>query len=139
MKHTLQALLLLLLPLLSSCGSSDVLTALSGRWDVVQIDTLHIQPTDDSTPYLGLDLKKKLLYGFTGCNRLTGEIDPAALAAGRVDFSRIGCTRRLCQDDRYEAMLLTTLPAVCGLSISSPTELHLTDKQGNTLLVLRKN
>ena len=47
---------------------------LQGEWDVVQICGEGITPAE-GTPFIGFKVAEKQLYGFTGCNRMTGTAD----------------------------------------------------------------
>lgn len=110
---------------------------LHGEWNVVELQGRPVPQEDDDVPFLGFDTKNGRLYGFTGCNRMTGSIRLEELLAGRADFSRIGTTRMLCADDRYEAVLLSTLSDVRTVT-SRHGFLILEDGKGKILVKLSR-
>ena len=124
------------LHLMTSCASSRSAYKLSGEWNVVNLCGQVIAPSGE-TPFLGFDLNKNLLYGFTGCNRLTGSLDAAKLLKGKANFGPLGCTRMLCPDDKYEQPFLEALGKVEGAAFSEDN-LLLKDNKGNTLITLKK-
>lgn len=128
---------LLALIALSACSSARQTLHLDGEWDVVQIDTLHITPEKDVTPFLGFNAANGEVYGFTGCNRLTGRMDKSKWADGMVDFSQMGSTRMLCHDNIYESPMLEALQRVTRAAISNDT-LRLTASNGTSALILKK-
>ena len=121
---------------LTACALSRTVDGMAGEWNVTEIEGQSITPGDD-TPYLGFDLKEGTLYGFTGCNRLTGTLDARRLAAGEADFSRLGMTRMLCRDDRYEASFVKALAGVRKAEVEDGT-MYLKGSDGKTLVVLKK-
>ena len=136
MKKTLFGLFAALL-LITSCASSRSAYKLSGEWSVVNLCGQTIAPSDE-TPFLGFDLNQNVLYGFTGCNRLTGSLDAANLLKGKADFGALGCTRMLCPDNKYEQPFLEALGKVEGAAFSEDNLLLLKDNKGNTLITLKK-
>ncbi len=121
----------------SACSPARQAVDLGGEWDVVQIDTLHITPERDVTPFLGFNAANGDTYGFTGCNRLTGRMDKRKWAEGKVDFSQMGSTRMLCHDSAYEQAMLEALQRVSRAAISNDT-LRLTDNGGKPAIILKK-
>lgn len=93
---------------LTSCASRHMLTAgdLSGEWAVTRLDGAAVEPGKD-TPYLGFDSTR--VYGFTGCNRLTGSLPGERMKNGEVDFSRVATTMMACPDSRYEQAFMNAL------------------------------
>lgn len=122
---------------LSACSGPRQTLNLGGEWDVIQIDTIHITPEKDVTPFLGFNAVNGEVYGFTGCNRLTGEINKRNLAEGVVDFSRMGSTRMLCRDNAYESAMLEALQRVSRATANNDT-LRLMEANGNPVLILKK-
>lgn len=120
----------------ASCGTTRSMYQLLGEWNVIQLNGESITPRDD-TPFLGFDMDKQQVYGFTGCNRLTGTFDPQKLANGKVDFSKMGCTRMLCQDDRYERPFLEALAQAHRSKLLGDT-LSLFNAQGKEIITLKK-
>lgn len=110
--------------------------ALEGEWDVVQIRGEMIEPSED-TPFIGFKVADKQLYGFTGCNRMTGTADFAKIVAGEADFDKIGTTRMACADDKYEAKFLQALNAAKKVKMGYDS-FSLQDEKGSTLMVFQK-
>lgn len=119
-----------------SCVSSADLSALSGEWRVVRIGGEEVTE-EENAPFLGFDVKKNLLYGFTGCNRLTCPLNARTFVRGKADFSQMGMTRMLCQNDRYERPLVDALNKAT-LSEVSASDIKLKDAAGQVLLELEK-
>ena len=132
MKLLLPAALLLL----ASCATSQSAYRLAGEWNVVNLCGTNIVPADD-TPFLGFDINEGVLYGFTGCNRLTGRLDAAQFLKGKATIGPLGMTRMLCQDAKYETRFVATLDKVAASEIDGDT-MYLKDDKGNTLITLKK-
>ncbi len=122
---------------LSACAGSRQTLNLGGEWDVIQIDTMHITPEKDVTPFLGFNAANGEMYGFTGCNRLTGKMNKKDWAEGIVDFSQMGSTRMLCHDNIYESAMLEAMQRAAKASISNDT-LRLMEANGKPTLILKK-
>ncbi len=122
---------------LSACAGSRQTLNLGGEWDVIQIDTMHITPEKDVTPFLGFNAANGEMYGFTGCNRLTGKMNKKDWAEGIVDFSQMGSTRMLCHDNIYESAMLEAMQRAAKASISNDT-LRLMEANGKSTLILKK-
>lgn len=121
---------------LASCASSKSAYRLAGEWQVVNINGQGVTPSDQ-TPFLGFDLNENRVYGFTGCNRLTGGLDVKAFLKGHPDFSKLGMTRMLCQDDKYESPFMDALNKVVESELADG-EMLLKDQNGNVVLTLKK-
>lgn len=136
MKRSLLILPLLTLALASCSGTRDLAKTLSGDWRVTRLDGQAV-PAEDNAPFLGFDVKGHRLYGFTGCNRLTGTLDAKAFVRGKADFSRLGMTRMLCHDDKYEIPFTQALTKATT-SVVGQDEIQLKDSTGRTVIVLQK-
>lgn len=109
---------------------------LAGEWNVVELKGEAVVPTD-KTPFLGFDVKDSRIYGFTGCNRITGTLDAEQLLKGKPDFSKMGSTRMMCHDDKYETKFLEALSSVEKAECKGK-DIVLSDKDGSVLVRLRK-
>lgn len=138
MKANIFTHILMATALFTSCAASKNANVMAGEWDVVNLNGTSITPETNVTPFLGFDVANNHVYGFTGCNRLTGQLEASALAKGKADFSRLGCTRMLCQDDQYERAFLQALDEVKHSRLQDERTLQLLDKKGNTIITLRK-
>lgn len=122
--------------LLSSCASQKSAYSIGGEWNVINLNGQSITPSDE-TPFLGFDQAKGNVYGFTGCNRLTGSINLKKLANGKPDFSQMGMTRMLCPDDVYEGPFMDALSKVKTSELKDG-EMLLKDAQGKVIIILKK-
>jgi len=119
----------------SSCRSlsSDVL---AGEWDVVELNGTSITPSE-RTPFLGFDVENKTIYGFSGCNRLSGGLDLSAFLSGKSEFGNVASTRMLCADDIYENDFFTAFGKVSKQRYAKG-KLLLMDKDDKVLMRLQK-
>ena len=108
---------------------------LDGKWYAQVIDGQAVPQNESETPYIGFDTKKDCLYGFTGCNRLTGSFNLKDLQAGKADFSALGSTRMLCQDAKWERPFLDALAKTKQLRLAG-NYLFLNDENGKQLVKL---
>lgn len=122
--------------LLSSCASQKSAYSVGGEWNVVSLNGESITPSDE-TPFLGFDQAKGHIYGFTGCNRLTGSINLKKMANGKPDFSQMGMTRMMCPDNKYERPFMDALSRVKTSEIKG-NEMLLKDAQGKVIITLKK-
>ena len=106
---------------------------------------MQITPSDD-TPYVGFQVEvsnfsgevaTQRLYGFTGCNRLTGSLDVSQVGEGNLSFPAVGVTRMMCPDNPYEKPFLDCLNQARHVSIYQD-QLQLKDAEGNVLMTLRR-
>lgn len=122
--------------LLTSCATTKSVYPLNGEWAVVRLGDKAIVPTD-RTPYLGFNVNDGQVYGFTGCNRLTGSLNAEKFMKGKVTFGALATTRMLCQDDAYEGEFLATLGQARQTEVSA-NEIKLKDAAGRVIMVLNK-
>lgn len=122
--------------LLASCASSQSAYTVGGEWQVTNMNGKNITPSNE-TPFIGFDRANGNLYGFTGCNRLTGTADLKKLANGKVDFKHVGMTQMLCPDDVYESEFMEALNQAVSMEMKG-NEMLLKNKQGKTILTLKK-
>lgn len=115
----------------SSVFDMDKLTGAHGQeWQLTAIDGKPVAQTD-ATPYLGF--KDSLIWGFTGCNRLTGG---TVSADGHTDFSHTAATMRLCPEAVYEAPMLDALSRATTAKVSR-RRLVLYDTNGHDIMILK--
>lgn len=124
------------LGLFGACTSTKSVYTLGGEWQVVNLQGTTITPTE-STPFLGFDVNNGSLYGFTGCNRLTGTLDAGQFMKGKPDFSHLGMTRMFCQDDQYETKFVEALNQVKSAEVNAD-EMTLKNAEGKVVIVLQK-
>lgn len=122
--------------LFGACASTKSAYTVGGEWNVTNLNGKTITPSDE-TPFLGFDQAKGTIYGFSGCNRLTGTIDLQKFANGKPDFSHMGMTRMMCPDDTYEREFMSALDKVKTSEVKDG-EILLKDAKGNVLITLKK-
>lgn len=110
---------------------------LDGRWNIVKLNGKEV-PQGEETPFLGFDTAKGHLYGYTGCNRITGVWDAAQALTGKIKISSLGSTRMLCPDARFETEMLATLGLARRIELKG-MQLHLCDTHGKVLMVLNRS
>ncbi len=127
--------------LLTACGTgknASSLYSLNGEWNIVKVEGKSVKASDEGEkPFLGINIQDKTVYGFTGCNRLTGAlgIDEKTKA---LDFGATGSTRMMCADMTNEQMVLEGLGKVKGFKAGKEGTLNLTDADGKTVMELKK-
>lgn len=110
---------------------------LEGEWNVVEIQGMSVAQDDGNAPFLGFDTKEQRVYGFTGCNRLTGTFHLEQVLKGEVDFSAAAMTRMLCAEDKYESKFMSALSKARKLSYRNGF-MMLLDGEGHPLIKLRR-
>ncbi len=110
---------------------------LDGKWYAQVIDGQAVPQSESETPFIGFDAKKGSIYGFTGCNRLTGSFNLKDLQSGKADFSALGSTRMLCQDAKWERPFLDALAKTKQLRLAG-NYIFLNDENGKQLMKLSK-
>ena len=125
-----------LLGLSLSCSSNRTVENLEGKWYVTDLEGMKITPSE-RTPYLGFNTAQSQMYGYTGCNRLTGALNAKSFVMGKINMARLASTRMLCPDSPYEAPFLQALGRVSRLRINN-NHMWLSDSAGRTLITLTK-
>lgn len=124
----------------SCCGSKDAasVSALDGKWKITEVEGEPASAIkSENEAYIGFNAKDKLVFGCTGCNRLTGALN-ADSKTGTIDFSALGSTRMMCRDMDMEQKVLGALSKVSKFSLRGKSKLNLTDKDGNTVIKLER-
>lgn len=123
---------------MSACKSSKQAVQpidLTGEWNIVTVNGDKINAAN--TPFIGLDVKEKRVYGNAGCNRMTGSFEIDSLHPGKIQFGQIGTTRMTCPDMETESKVLQALDNVTGYT-ETDQGLSLTDAEGKALMTLEK-
>lgn len=128
----IQCVILMVVLVIASCSGKKSLDALEGEWEVVSIGELVVPDSADA--FLGFNVADQLLFGYTGCNHLTGTLHRAVDAPNPL-FSAVGSTRKWCPDMRIENALLPALSHVVDFSIDGDT-LNLLDSEGEVVAAL---
>ncbi len=111
---------------------------LGGEWMITLNKGTDGYKQDGEKPFVGFDIKEKRIYGFAGCNRLVGTLNFEEFKSGKADFSQLGTTRMLCEDNTYEQALLENLAKAKKVKFFN-NELRLLDGNNETLVILRKS
>ena len=120
----------------ASCASTKSVYQLTGEWSVVNLNGQNITPSE-ATPYLGFDINENRLYGFTGCNRLTGNLMPTNSSKAKQNSDT--SLPRVCslKDDKFEQPFLEALNKVKTSEVNGE-EILLKDEQGKVIITLKK-
>lgn len=126
---------------MASCATgqkASSLYPLGGEWSIVKADGKEIKATDEqSAPFIGFNIGENLIYGSTGCNRLTGAIN-ADPKSGKIDFSAMGSTRMMCHDMETENLVLGALGKVKTYKVKKDGSMTLHDEAGKTVMEMQK-
>ncbi|SIR21737.1 copper resistance protein NlpE N-terminal domain-containing protein [Pontibacter lucknowensis] len=90
------------------CGMYLRDSRLDGTWNLVELQAKAINPKDfgQNQPTLVISLAEGRVSGSTGCNRITGTLEPIA---DRINFGPIAATRMACPDMEVENQILKLL------------------------------
>lgn len=90
------------------CGMYLRDSRLDGTWNLVELQAKAINPKDfgQNQPTLVISLAEGRVSGSTGCNRITGTLEPIA---DRINFGPIAATRMACPDMEVENQMLKLL------------------------------
>jgi len=127
--------------MLASCATNNKMTsinALTGEWLVTEIAGSPVAAGDDrEAPFIGFDTDKKMIYGSTGCNRLTGVLDADA-KTGRIDLGKMGSTRMMCRDMATEQKVLEAMGKTAFYKIEKDGRLEFRDDSGKAVMVMKR-
>ena len=110
---------------------------LEGRWDITRLNGKAVEQSEE-TPFLGFNTAQGQLYGYTGCNRITGALNMKEVLKGKISLDGLGSTRMLCRDTRFETEMLATLGQARRIELKDAS-LQLCDAQGKVLMVLTRS
>ena len=107
--------------LLPSCKTARDMVSendICGEWNVVEIQGEPVRA--QSNPFIGFDTKKGRVYGYSGCNRITGSLDLSR--DNKIELGHMASTLMACPDmalyasDKEPVMLLSKRFSVVPLS-----------------------
>lgn len=118
-----------------SCGQN---AGIGGEWNIVSVNGTEIATQEDAEnqPFFGFDLEGKMIYGSTGCNRLTGALNIDE-NNHTIDLSSTGSTKMMCPDMTTEDAILKAMAATTSYKVKGTTLLFL-DSAGNTTIQMQK-
>lgn len=117
-----------------SCAEKKTFEVLNGEWNVVSVGDFAVPDSVDA--FVGFNVPEQLVYGFTGCNHLTGAL-PAEVNASVPMFAALGSTRKMCPDMTVEDALLPALGQVVDFKVDGD-KLSFLDAAGATVVSLEK-
>lgn len=120
--------------LMTACNEKKDMNMINGTWTVVAIGEMSVPDSADA--FIDFDVEKKLIYGSTGCNQLTGTM-PESVSADVPLFAAVGSTRKMCHDMTIEDAMLPALGTVVDFKVEEDN-LYLLDAAGNTAISLQK-
>ena len=127
--------------LLASCGTTSKMTsvqALAGEWNITEINNKALDASkSDNVPFIGFDTNKNLVYGSTGCNRLTGALKADAKAK-TIDFGVLGSTRMMCADMDTEQKVLEAMATVKTYKLEGKAVIKLCKEDGPAAMTLKR-
>ena len=110
--------------LYKGCGNflNDYLV--NNNWKLESINGKSITNLPiEKTPTLNINLLKKKVNGFAGCNTFFGAVK---IEKGRLVFDKIGLTKKACKDNTTETAIINLL--------NDPAQKHVITKDGNLLI-----
>lgn len=126
---------------MTACGTGNKTVSggdLNGEWSIVSIKGQSVAASEgQDSPFIGFDTGGQLVYGSTGCNRLTGTLN-ADTAKGTIDFGSLGSTRMMCPDMQTERQVLDALGSVKTYRLQKDGSMQLNDTDGKTVMELKK-
>lgn len=87
------------------------------HWNLIELDGNPVTASNESQPYIYLQVQGDKLSGSGGCNRLFGSFD---LSGSSLQFHSVAATMMACPGDamKYESQLADALRLTTGFQIS---------------------
>lgn len=124
-KYLFLCLATLCVGLLASCRTQKTVVAtfsdLNGEWNVIEMNGKKLNPAD-TKQFIVLDMDRRSLSGFAGCNRMMGKVEYTDAQKNIVKFPNIATTRMACPDMSGEKEMLNTLEKVVRFEAVGPTK-----------------
>lgn len=108
----------------------DITFELNGSWGLETLDGAAV--TQPLKPTLTINSQEKKINGIGGCNNYFGMI--AELGQNKIQFDKVGSTRKICMEDNIEMNYFAALSEVRTFTISDK-KLILSDASGKEILV----
>ncbi len=96
---------------------SDIITSsplVNHKYVLKKLGDEQTEPLKNThLPYIVIDIHGAI-YGFSGCNRLLGQVDLKEIQNGYIDFTGLGVTKMMCEEvsSKLENIFLSTLSQV---------------------------
>ena len=117
---------------------TDAPRQLGGEWNIEVVNKKVVRTAERAYLYLHFTKKKNLMYAGTGCNTTNGIF---TIKGNELRFKDLTSTELQCSGTAVEEEINDALRAVEAFYVTRVNNvdfLHLTNKHGNALLVLRR-
>lgn len=120
---------------------------LEGEWNVVELNGYPVQTGQENSPYMGFNLSERRVYGYSGCNMMTGELMVDSTRNGVIAFDKMAMTRKACPNDTMETPFVNAVNGIKGYRVidcndnnnnNSNCKIALLDGNNNTIITLQK-
>lgn len=143
MKKVFRTLMIVVLSAvaLQSCKSSKTVSpeteSLQGEWSISKLNGENLVPADHQrAPYIGFNVSKKSVYGFSGCNRIMGVYESAE--PGKLSFGQLGATMMMCPDMELENKVTKMLELVKSYKFLTSNQIALYGEDSKAIAILDK-
>lgn len=121
--------------LISSCSPKNRMMDLKGEWTITQVNGEAI---DLEGAFIGFNPEEGLIYGNSGCNRISAALDLDG-RPNELEIKDIITTLALCENSEIEIMIQDALSKVERFEISSDgQEVTLFDDHKQAVLLLNR-
>ena len=105
-----------------------------GEWNVVEIQGEPVRT--QSNPFIGFDTKKGRVYGYSGCNRITGSLDLSR--DNKIELGHMASTLMACPDMELEGKLIEVLSTVKNVKCAGKNKIALYASDKEPVMLLSK-
>lgn len=126
---------------MTSCGTSTqvaTLADINGEWLITEAGGKAVSASqDEERPFIGFDSNEGRIYGYMGCNRLTGTFNKN-MKPGKIDMSKTGSTRMMCPDMTTEDLIMSQMSKISNYKKLKGNKIALTDDKDNNVIILER-
>jgi META domain. len=99
--------------------------------------------TGENTPFIIFDNQNLKFNGFTGCNRIFGDMAFDSKERNSIEFNQMGSTKMTCPDNQIETEIIKALDSVTSVENGNcpetePQCIYLCSIDGKRVLLLQK-
>ena len=105
-----------------------------GEWNVVEIQGEPVRA--QSNPFIGFDTKKGRVYGYSGCNSITGSLDLSR--DNKIELGHMASTLMACPDMELEGKLIEVLSTVKNVKRAGKNKIALYASDKEPVMLLSK-
>lgn len=122
---------------LASCKTSDSisLAETAGEWNIIEINEKTV--TAEKIPFIGIDAENGRVYGFSGCNRIMGNIELDG-KTGKIELGQMASTMMAGPNMELERSVLDALASVNSIKRSGKGDLVLYNADRHSVALLKK-